>query len=312
MTPKGLLLVAAAGAVACVAASIGFYFSEKSANAARVDMDAAFLEAVKMPGHEALDRPGLLAVMSGAAMVEGPPADEEFGVGHPALVRLSRRVEMLQHVEDRETREERDPRIGATTQVTTATYRERWRDDLVDSSAFLAENRYLYRNPTRFETRNRSWEASEAKVDGVPVGIALAAQAGKSVSLEDLSAKPQRGVVDGDYLYTRERRWSSARVGDERLLYSGILFDGTFTVAGEIRNGRLVPFRTREGQEIFRIMRGDRVPSEMLDAERGKLRMSQWGLRLLFTLLVAGGLAATAWAVHSLAAARSRAAGSSP
>jgi len=127
------------------------YKSLKEGAGAVVSVQADKVE----PSHE-----GNLVHVTGKAVTSATVADPQFGVNTVAL-KLERKVEMYQWVEETETQKRKKLGGGEET-VKTYRYKQAWKDDLEDSTSFKEPTGH--KNPATMAYTSESWRASPVTI----------------------------------------------------------------------------------------------------------------------------------------------------
>ena len=194
---------------------------------------------------------GKLVHLIGMLSVAGPATDGDFAV-KSAGVRLSRRVEMYQWVEE-ESSETEKKLGGGTTTTTTYKHTRQWVDHPVDSSKF--KQRGNRTNPQMI-WRNRSVVAPQPKLGAFAVPPDLLGTFGAEEKLplgdEQVRAVQKRlnkpaQIVDG-VLYVAQDP-SQPEVGDFRVTFSEVRLQTVSIVAAQAGPG-LAAYRAHAGGTV--------------------------------------------------------------
>ncbi len=103
---------------------------------------------------------GRLVHVNGEVAVEGEVTDADFGVSAP-VIKLRRNVEMYQWAEDKKT--ETKKKVGGSEEtVITYTYRKKWSDREIDSSAFKTP--IGHENPDKMAVESKSFVGDNPRI----------------------------------------------------------------------------------------------------------------------------------------------------
>lgn len=216
---------------------------------------------------------GKLVHITGPLAIAEPLSDAEFGVSTPG-VRLERRVEMYQWVEDSES-ETRTKLGGGEETVTTYTYARQWSDDPVDSSEFKQAEGHYNPPPT---VEDRSIQASQgslgaftlgdevlSRVTGdqpVPLGPEQAEAIRQAAGERPLTVADNRILLPAASPATGPAEHNSAgstaaepRVGDIRISYT-VVPAGEISAIGAQAGSGLSPYQSKAGDALLLVQRG--------------------------------------------------------
>lgn len=243
------------------------------------------------------DYEGRLVHLTGRADTLDVLTDAEFGVSETAI-RLTRKVEMYQWVENRKTVEKKNVG-GSVTKTTTYTYTKDWSDEVVDSSGFkeaghdnpgvfeFASKESLAANVTfgafrlaenqissiggaeacQFAT-NYVCPVAHAKVVGTVVYVPNAETRGNDLNQRDVAAQP--------------------RVGDMRVTFR-VVRPHDISVVAKQRGDSFVAYVAKNGRKVQLLADGVKDQTEMFAAAQSANTMMCWFLRLIgFVLMFCG------------------------
>ncbi|WP_373503596.1 TMEM43 family protein [Aestuariivirga sp.] len=286
----GLLLVAAS-------VILLFWAEGRAVNTAKaleegsgivVEADAATID----PANE-----GKLLHISGDAVPQDVPADTRLGLSAEGAVSLTRKVEMLQWKEtSREV--ERTGTDGKTTKTKVYDYEKVWSASPIDSTTFKTAS--APKNPA-MPLSGDSFEIAAAKVGAFVIAGNAIAPLGqeKPVALTDSGIEMAAGALGGarpmwlvNNQYLSADDPDSPQVGDIRISFQrGDV--SRVSIVGKQGNGKLMPYTTSNGREVFLIQAGSATAAEMFkDAIAGN-KMLTWIIRIGGLVLMFIGFAMT-------------------
>lgn len=236
---------------------------------------------------------GKLVHLTGQAATTETLQDNAFGVAVQAL-RLSRKAEMYQWVEDKKT-EKRKKVGGGEESVTTYDYSKKWKDSLVRSSEFkqpaghgnpsmmpyeghdvLARNAtigafHLPEEVIRRIDKLEPWAIDASAAEKLPPN--LAGKAKVAAGMVFVGADPD-----------------NPQVGDVRVGYK-IVAPQTLSVVARQTGNTFAPYKAQAGDEILLVDVGAKDAGQMFQTAQEANTTLTWILRLVGYLMMAIGIA---------------------
>ena len=172
---------------------------------------------------------GKFVHMSGKADTKDVLVDDVFGVSNTAI-RLERKVEMFQWIEDSKTQEKK--KLGGSVEKTTTyTYRQAWVDHAIDSSGFKEQG---HNNPGAMEFESEKREAANVTFGAFRLSVKQISKIGSEKAFafpNSFTCKVARVQISGTTIYVPEAGTrnneknnrnvlSQPRVGDMRVNFS--------------------------------------------------------------------------------------------
>jgi hypothetical protein len=237
---------------------------------------------------------GKLVHLSGKAQSDQVLADPQLGVKLAAL-RLSRRVQIFQWIEEKETHTEK--KLGGSEEkITTYTYKRAWDEQLRDSGQFREQAGH--ENPASKEYESQAWQADPVKVGAFTLPQTmlsrLTAHDRVPVTAEVLARLPMdlrtRAVLAGDELYIGKDP-ATPTIGDLKVAFLALKPCDVSLVAQQVRD-TLQPFATKAGTALSMIEPGIVSAAQMFTHEEQSNTRLTWILRLVGFLLMAIGIGA--------------------
>lgn len=279
-----LLKSAFFGLLFIVAASILLFWAEgRAVNTARALEEGAGLVIDVAAGSVDPANDGKLVHVSGAITPQGAPSDAQFAIAAQGAVSLERTVEMLQWKEvSREV--ERTGSDGKTVKSTVYDYQKIWSASPIDSSNFKSAD--APQNPA-MPMRSENYVVPEAKLGAFTVaGSDIAGLATEtSVPLDQQGLKQASTVmggakglwlVNGQYLSANDP--DTPQIGDVRIGFRRGDLASASAVAKQ-QAGRLVPYQTSNGRDVFLLDAGTKTAPEMFKQAEDENRLITWLLR---------------------------------
>jgi hypothetical protein len=228
---------------------------------------------------------GKLVHISGDAVPQEIPADKRLGVEAKGAMSLTRVVEMLQWKEIERDVERKDA-DGKVTKTKVYDYDKTWSDKLIDSSRFKMAT--APKNP-EMPLNGESFTVAAATVGAFTLSGNDVARLGKKtpVQLSDSGAASVVAAIGGTKpIWLVGNRFLLAdnadqpQVGDIRIGYERGDVSRLSAIGKQI-GGRLGPYTTSNGRDVFLIQAGNASASEMFkDAIAGNTALT-WGLRVI-------------------------------
>jgi hypothetical protein len=230
-----------------------------------------------------------LIYLSGKLSTSGPVSDVDFGVsGH--YVRLKRKVEMYQWIEETETREFKEP-DGTIRKERRYSYNTAWRSDVVNSNSF--DDPRHHQNPRSMPVGNMEWTADRTSVGRYELSHDAVAEISDFRPLNPSREVTNAMTVYGDTLYSGNPQ--RPEVGDIRMsyTYAGRTDEGredtVSVVARQSPGPRLTPFTTSDGYRVLFLYQEALSMDEVFERQHASNQGITWLLRGLGWLLTVVG-----------------------
>ncbi|XP_044743202.1 transmembrane protein 43 homolog [Chrysoperla carnea] len=218
-----------------------------------------------------------LVYISAPIHIEEPLTEPEYGISVQA-VKLKRRVQMFQWIEE-ETTPDYSP-IDAHTDAAQKNYYyyTDWREKLIDSSRFYM--RAGHENPRNIHLKSHVQIADVVKIG--PLTLSLPVKLKFTDSFEITSdERPERQDIKlhmGLYYHTDDI-WNP-EVGDIRIQFSYAGPSGQeVTIVGQQQGNSIVPYLTKDNVEVLMVRPLTHTLEEMFNMEHGALRHEMWKTR---------------------------------
>lgn len=245
---------------------------------------------------------GRLVHVTGQAEAKGTLSDPEFGISVPNGLKLRRKVEMYQWVEERRT-ETRNKLGGGTEKVTTYHYNKEWSPKVESSKDF--------REPAGHENP-ASMPYSSAVQTAAPITLGVftlpgffvekinryAPLAEVSTELAPEAIRSKVKSADGGLFLGADPK--SPAVGDVRITFSAI-HPGLISVVGKQAGQTFEKFRAAAGGDLDLLEEGSKSASEMFAAAEQTNKMVTWAMRVGFFLMMTMGLSLIAQPLRVMA-----------
>lgn len=227
---------------------------------------------------------GRLIHITGKLTTGEPLTEPDYGI-QVLAVKLKRRVQMYQWIE-----EEVEYKYGesvATIEGNDRTYYYSmdWRDNIVDSSMFYI--RSGHNNPTKFPIQTRVQLAEHVSIGYFELGSAVKSKVTRFIDLTSDSRPEDPSVKLHSGLYYHCNDVFNPEVGDLRIQFSFSGLEGTtYTVVGMLQNGKIVPYPTTVNINVLLVFEGDLTLASALKAAHYSYKLTTWGFRFIgFVLL---------------------------
>ncbi len=237
---------------------------------------------------------GLLVHSTGETVTPEILTDSEFGISLNAIL-LVRTVEMYQWQEKSTT--ETIEKIGGTKEtITTYTYEPVWSSRLIQSSAFRdPDARTKHANPARMPFEGSSWTAQQVKIGEYTLSPGLVRQISANQDInytnEEIAEIPDsiksEAQISANQIYIGNP--GSPQIGDLRISHRAAL-PGQVSVIGQINNGQIGPYRTKQNTTIEMLRDGTHTAGEMIESAKAANVFRTWLMRVLGFFLFFAGL----------------------
>ncbi|KAJ8920944.1 hypothetical protein NQ315_015737 [Exocentrus adspersus] len=220
---------------------------------------------------------GRVVYISGNLVVDEPLTEPDYGISIQA-VKLKRRVQMYQWVEERTPRDDDETSAGSYNSINDYYYVTEWRDKLVDSSSFYI--RHNHENPKEIPLKSVTDIAPLVRVGNLQVGNDIKHKFNEYIEVTSDERPENRDVkLHMGIYYHCEDIWNP-EVGDIRVqfYYAGAAGEPV-TIIAKQESGVLVPYTTSKGHNIALLRHGSLNINQMFSAEHYDAKMETWKLR---------------------------------
>jgi hypothetical protein len=232
-----------------------------------------------------------LIYVSGKLATNGLVADNHYGISG-RFVRLKRKVEMYQWIEETETRKYKEP-DGSVREERHYRYSTAWRSDVVHSNSF-DDPRY-HHNPSSMPVESMEWTADRTSVGRYELSREAVADISNFKTFHLSSDSPYKGNVQvyGNMLY--EGNPQKPEVGDIRVsyTYAGSTEEGredVVSIVGRQSPGPVItPYSTSDGYRVLFLYMERLSMNEVFDRQHASNEALTWFLRGLGWLLTVIG-----------------------
>ena len=191
--------------------------------------------------------------VSGNISYEGEASDKEFNLNVDTAI-LKRNVEVFVWIQETETNNGK----------TTYTYRQKWMNELVDSSKFEIKDRY--ENPKSISYANKSFYANDAKLGAFKLNDKILEKLEtKELDLSNITLKklPKGFSVSGNYI-TNSKNIESPSVGDIRISYT-YNAQKEITIFGKQDDETITEYETEDDNQILDVLSGIKTGEDVVD-----------------------------------------------
>jgi len=248
---------------------------------------------------------GKLIHASAFADTKDTLTDDMFGVRELAI-RLDRKVEYYQWVENAQTRE-REKIGGGKETTTTYTYEKKWVDKPVNSAEFK-DPQYQSANKVLSEVEERNEMAQHVTFGAYTLPESLVGSISGSEPVEVRMTEEQRFTWDErlhmlmpkvntetSLVHTSANTVylglspNSPQVGDVRVTFTKVP-PADISLIAQVDGSTFKAYRAKNGQSFSRLQMGTVSADEMIEQAKSENNLWAWVLRVIGILLVVGGL----------------------
>ena len=248
---------------------------------------------------------GKLIHASAFADTKDTLTDDMFGVRELAI-RLDRKVEYYQWVENAQTKE-REKIGGGKETTTTYTYEKKWVDKPVNSAEFK-DPQYQSANKVLSEVEEREEVAQNVMFGAYTLPESFVASISGSEPVEVRMTEEQRFTwnerlhmlmpkvnTETSLVHTSANTAylglspNSPQVGDVRVTFTKVP-PADISLIAQVDGSTFKVYRAKNGQSFSRVQMGTVSADEMIEQARSENNMLTWVLRLVGVLLIVIGL----------------------
>uniref|UniRef100_A0A182P8V7 Transmembrane protein 43 homolog n=1 Tax=Anopheles epiroticus TaxID=199890 RepID=A0A182P8V7_9DIPT len=289
------------GTVLLLAGSVVLIWNEGRTIRILLSLEEALNDAVTVSADAPYEKQyeGRLIHLNGALSTGEPLTEPDYNIQVQA-VKLKRRVQMYQWVE--ESVETRFGESVATveTEERTYFYSREWRDQLVDSRSFYI--RSGHHNPTSFPIDSTVHVSEHVHVGPYELG-AVAKDRFRTFQEVTSDTRPEDPSVrmhSGLYYHCNDI-WNP-EIGDIRIQFAYAGLEGSYvTVVGKLEGGKIVPYESTHFRKVLLLEPGEHSLSEIFRFEHQQQRMTTWGIRFIGWALLFFATICTATIMQHLA-----------
>uniref|UniRef100_A0A0K8U2Q2 Transmembrane protein 43 n=2 Tax=Bactrocera latifrons TaxID=174628 RepID=A0A0K8U2Q2_BACLA len=263
-----------------------------------LSLDEALDDAITLDPNEELEYNynGRIVHMTGSIVIGEPLTEPDYNI-QVLAVKLKRRVQMFQWVEESMEHNYGESVASVQTESRTYYYYTEWRDKLIDSRNFYI--RTGHQNPDRFPIESQTQVADAVFIGKYELGNEIKNKFSNYVELTS-DTRPDDPTIKmhlGLYYHTNDV--FNPEIGDIRLLFSFAGMEGEmYTVVGKLMNNKLLPYRTSRGVDILLVYNGELGLGEVFKREHHAQRLTTWGYRFMGWVLVFFGVTCTSKLLH--------------
>lgn len=223
---------------------------------------------------------GQVVHISGPLMTGEPLTAMDYNIMVQA-VKLKRRVQMYQWVEETVEHNYGTSVDSVHADERSYYYTKQFRDEIIDHRLFYISNGH--ENPSMFPMKSEVFVAEHVNIGQYELGaeakdrINTFMEVTSDTRPDDASIKMHSGMYyHSDDLFNPE-------IGDIRIQFSFAGLQGDhYTLIGQVQNGQIVPYVSRRvGKKLLIIKKGSFSVDEAFKQEHRSQRLTTWGIRFI-------------------------------
>ncbi|XP_036338296.1 transmembrane protein 43 homolog [Rhagoletis pomonella] len=291
-------LIATFGCILLIAGLSVLSWNEGRAVHRTLSLDEALNDAITLDSNDELDYNynGRIVHLTGAIVIGEPLTEPDYNI-QVLAVKLKRRVQMFQWVEETVEHNYGESIASVQTESRSYYYYTEWRDKLIDSRNFYIQTGH--QNPNRFPVESQTQIADAAFIGKYELGSEIKNKFTNYVELTS-DTRPEDPTIKmhlGLYYHTNDV--FNPEIGDTRLLFSFAGMEGeVYTVVGKLANNKILPYRTSRGVDVLLVYSGELGLGEVFKLEHHAQRLTTWGYRFMGWVLVFFGVTCTSTLLH--------------
>ncbi|EDV96867.1 transmembrane protein 43 homolog [Drosophila grimshawi] len=284
-------LIAAFGLILFIAGSSVLYWNEGRAVHTMMALDETYADVYSMQfTEEEQDQTfdNRIVHLSGPIICGEPLTEPDYNIQLMA-VKLRRRVQMYQWVEEAIDNHFGDSEDSVHSDTRSYYYKREWRDDLVDSRRF--NSRRGHQNPQRLPIESVLQVADAVYIGKYELGGEVKNKFNNYHELtsdirpEDSSIKMHLG------LYYHANDVFNPEVGDLRILFTYAGMEGEiYSIVGKLQGNKVEPYITTRGVPVLLLHHGEISAAELFRMEYRAQALHTWWWRFVGWLLIFFGV----------------------
>ncbi|XP_055625694.1 transmembrane protein 43 homolog [Toxorhynchites rutilus septentrionalis] len=278
---KSCWLTTLIGSILLTAGACVLFWNESRAINTTLSLDEAFNDAFTVSAEQLYDKSveGKLIHLNGPIVTGEPLTEPDYNIQVQA-VKLKRRVQMYQWIEEHVENNYGESVASVHTEDRTYYYTTDWRDELVDSRSFYI--RSGHHNPTSFPLESMVYVSERVHIGQYELGDALKERFKTFVEITS-DTRPEDPTVklhSGLYYHCNDI-WNP-EIGDVRIQFAYAGLEGSmYTVVGKLESGKIVPYESSRSKKVLLIYPGELSLHDVFKLEHHAKRMLTWGWRLI-------------------------------
>ncbi|XP_067642672.1 transmembrane protein 43 homolog [Eurosta solidaginis] len=263
-----------------------------------LSLDEALVDAITADSAEELEHNynGRIVHLCGPILIGEPLTEPDYNI-QVLAVKLRRRVQMFQWVEETVEHNYGESIASVQTGSHSYYYFKDWRDKLIDSRNFHLQAGH--RNPDRFPIESQIQIADAVFIGKYELGNEIKNKFTNYVELTS-DTRPEDPTIKmhlGLYYHTIDV--FNPDIGDIRLLFSFAGMEGEmYTIVGKLVDNKLMPYRTSRGVDVLLVYSGELSIGEVFKQEHHAQRLTTWSYRFIGWVLVFFGVTCTSTLLH--------------
>ncbi|KAL7732558.1 hypothetical protein ACLKA6_019191 [Drosophila palustris] len=284
-------LISIFGLLLFAAGAIVLYWNEGRAVHTMLALDEAYADVYSMQFTEEEQDQNFenrIVHLSGPIICGEPLTEPDYNIQLMA-VKLKRRVQMYQWVEEAVESNFGDSVGAVETDSRTYYYTREWRDKIVDSRNF--HNRHGHTNPSRFPIESAVQIADAVYIGKYELGAKVK---NKFNSFNELTSdiRPDDSSIKlhlGLYYHTNDV--FNPEIGDLRILFTYAGMEGEmYSIVGRLQGNKVEPYVTTRGVPVLLVYPGEISALEVFRLEYRAQVLHTWWWRFIGWLLIFFGV----------------------
>ncbi|KAI9588626.1 transmembrane protein 43 homolog [Glossina fuscipes] len=294
-------LIATFGIILLLVGACVLFWNEGRAVHTIMSLDEALDIAVTLEANTDDIEPtynGRIVHIIGPLIIGEPLTEPDYNI-QVLAVKLKRRVQMYQWVEETVEHNFGESVASVHTEDRSYYYIREWRDHLIDSRNFYIQTGH--QNPRQFPIESKVQIADAVYVGRYELGNEIKDKFKSFVELTS-DTRPEDPFIKlhlGLYYHTNDI--FNPEIGDIRILFTFAGLEGEmYTIVGKLDKNKIVPYETSRGIEVLLVYPGEHSLTQVFKMEHHAQRLTAWAFRFVGWILVFFGVTCTSKLFHKL------------
>jgi len=275
------------GFALAIVGTLVLFWNEGRAVKVTISLQEALDQVITVSSEKPFDKSmeGRIVHISGPLMTGEPLTEMDYNIMVQA-VKLKRRVQMYQWVEETLEHSYGESLASVQAEDRTYFYTQEFKDELIDSRGFYM--RHGHENPSKFPMESRTYIAEHVTIGAFEIGDEVKGRMNTFIEVTSDSRPDDPSIKMHSGMYYHCNDVFSPEIGDLRIHFSFAGLQGEYyTVIGLVKTGKIVPYRSISGKKrVLIVQKGEVKLDDAFRQEHKAQRMTTWGFRFVGFVIV--------------------------